>query len=77
MAPIQMNNSAMSIQQHPRQKLPRLGRAPRNQINVAGIKVLSAKKEPREKEQRMTMHEWMIVAADLMLVAIIWTYAEI
>jgi len=25
----------------------------------------------------MTMHEWMIVAADLMLVAIIWTYADI
>jgi len=23
------------------------------------------------------MHEWMIVAADLMLVAIIWTYADI
>jgi hypothetical protein len=38
---------------------------------------LSAKKEPRAKEQRMTMHEWMIVAADLMLVAIVWTYAEI
>jgi hypothetical protein len=38
---------------------------------------LSAKKEPREKEQRMTMHEWVIVAAYLMLVAIIWTYADI
>jgi len=25
----------------------------------------------------MKMHEWMIVAADLMLVAIIWTYADI
>jgi hypothetical protein len=29
----------------------------------------------REKEQRM--HEGMIVAADLMPVAVIWTYAEI
>jgi hypothetical protein len=54
---------------------PRAGIAQPN--NAAGIKVLSAKKEPREKEQRMTMHEWVIVAADLMLVAIIWTYAEI
>lgn len=51
--------------------------APRNQVNLGGIKVLSAKKEPRAKEQRMTVHEWMIVATDLMLVAIIWTYAEI
>jgi hypothetical protein len=30
-----------------------------------------------KEEQRMTMHEWMIVAADFMLVAIIWTYADI